>query len=109
VAMMSLHGAKGLEFPVVFICGVDHDLLPLAHKNQDEEALQEERRLFYVAMTRARQRLILSTVDRRSFYGEYRTCKPSIFTKEIPAHLIEQVSLPVRKRKPSKEKQLTLF
>ena len=61
--MMTLHAAKGLEFPVVFICGLDQDLLPLAHKNQDQEALQEERRLFYVAMTRARHRLILSTVD----------------------------------------------
>ena len=109
VTMMTLHGAKGLEFPVVFICGLDQDLLPLAHKNQGEEALQEERRLFYVAMTRARQRLILSTVERRSFYGEYRTCKPSNFIKEIPAHLLEEVSPPARKRKPPKEKQLDLF
>jgi DNA helicase-2/ATP-dependent DNA helicase PcrA len=109
VTMMTLHGAKGLEFPVVFICGLDQDLLPLVHKNQGEEALQEERRLFYVAMTRARQRLILSTVERRSFYGEYRTCKPSRFIKEIPSHLLEEVSPPARKRKPPKEKQLDLF
>jgi DNA helicase-2/ATP-dependent DNA helicase PcrA len=109
VAMMTLHAAKGLEFPVVFICGLDRDLLPLLHKNQDHEALQEERRLFYVAMTRARHRLILSTVDRRFFYGEYRTCKPSPFIKEIPAHILEEVSPPVRKKKPPKEKQLTLF
>jgi ATP-dependent DNA helicase UvrD/PcrA len=107
---MTLHAAKGLEFPVVFICGLDEDLLPLAHKNQDQEALQEERRLFYVAMTRARHRLILSTVDRRSFYGEYRTCKPSTFIKEIPAHCVEEVSPPAsKKKKPPKEKQLTLF
>jgi DNA helicase-2/ATP-dependent DNA helicase PcrA len=109
VAMMTLHAAKGLEFPVVFICGLDQDLLPLVHKNQDHEALQEERRLFYVAMTRARHRLILSTVDRRFFYGEYRTCKPSPFIKEIPAHILEEISPPVRKKKPPKEKQLTLF
>jgi len=109
VAMMTLHAAKGLEFPVVFICGLDQDLLPLAHKNQDHESLQEERRLFYVAMTRARHRLILSTVDRRSFYGEYRTCKPSIFIKEIPAHMLEEVAPPVRKKKPPREKQLTFF
>jgi DNA helicase-2/ATP-dependent DNA helicase PcrA len=109
VAMMTLHAAKGLEFPVVFICGLDRDLLPLLHKNQDHEALQEERRLFYVAMTRARHRLILSTVNRRFFYGEYRTCKPSTFIKEIPAHILEEVSPPVRKKKPPKEKQLTLF
>jgi DNA helicase-2/ATP-dependent DNA helicase PcrA len=110
VAMMTLHAAKGLEFPVVFICGLDQDLLPLAHKNQGQEALQEERRLFYVAMTRARHRLILSTVNRRSFYGQYRTCKPSTFIREIPDHSLEEVSPPARKKKkPSKEKQLTLF
>jgi len=110
VAMMTLHAAKGLEFPVVFICGLDQDLLPLAHKNHGQEALQEERRLFYVAMTRARHLLVLSTVDRRSFYGEYRTCKPSTFIREIPDHSLEEVSPPARKKKkPPKEKQLTLF
>ena len=110
VAMMTLHAAKGLEFPVVFVCGLDQDILPLAHNNQDQEALQEERRLFYVAMTRARQHLILSTVHRRSFYGEYRTYKPSMFIKEIPAHILEEVSPPVRKKKKTpKEKQFTLF
>jgi DNA helicase-2/ATP-dependent DNA helicase PcrA len=110
VAMMTLHAAKGLEFPVVFICGLDQDLLPLAHKNQGQEALQEERRLFYVAMTRARHLLVLSTVDRRSFYGEYRTCKPSTFIREIPDHSLEEVSPPARKKKKiPKEKQLTLF
>jgi DNA helicase-2/ATP-dependent DNA helicase PcrA len=109
VAMMTLHAAKGLEFPVVFICGLDQDLLPLAHKNLGQEALQEERRLFYVAMTRARHRLVLSTVDRRSFYGEYRPCKPSTFIKEIPAQILEEVSPLASKRKTPKEKQLNLF
>ena len=110
VAMMTLHAAKGLEFPVVFICGLDQDLLPLAHKNQGQEALEEERRLFYVAMTRARHRLVLSTVHRRSFYGEYRTCNPSTFIREIPDHSLEEVSAPAsKKKKPPKEKQLTLF
>ena len=110
VAMMTLHAAKGLEFPVVFICGLDQDLLPLAHKKQGQKDLEEERRLFYVAMTRARHRLVLSTANRRSLYGEYRTCKPSDFIKEIPAHTIEEVSPPARKKKkPPKEKQLTLF
>jgi len=109
VAMMTLHAAKGLEFPVVFVCGLDQDLLPLLRKNHDQEALQEERRLFYVAMTRARHHLMLSTVNRRFLYGEYRTCKPSPFIKEIPAHILEEVSSPMRKKKPAKEKQLTLF
>jgi DNA helicase-2/ATP-dependent DNA helicase PcrA len=110
VSMMTLHAAKGLEFPVVFICGLDQDRLPLAHKNQALEALQEERRLFYVAMTRARHHLILSTVGRRFLYGEYRTCRPSPFIQEIPVHSLEEISPPARKKKkPPKEKQLTLF
>jgi DNA helicase-2/ATP-dependent DNA helicase PcrA len=110
VALMTLHAAKGLEFPVVFICGLDQDLLPLSHKNQRNESVQEERRLFYMAMTRARHRLILSTVSRRHLYGEYRRFKPSCFVKEIPTHYLEELYLPkVRKKKSPKEKQLTLF
>ena len=110
VALMTLHAAKGLEFPVVVICGLEQDLLPWTHRNQTEESLQEERRLFYVAMTRARHLLALSTTNRRFLYGENRTCKPSIFLQEIPDHCLEEVSLPSKKKKkPPKEKQLTLF
>ena len=110
VTLMTIHAAKGLEFPVVFICGLDQDLMPFAHKNQGEEALQEERRLVYVAMTRARHQLVLSAVKRRFLYGENRTCEVSQFIKEIPAHCLEEVSLPaVKKKKPPKEKQLNLF
>ena len=110
VAMMTLHAAKGLEFPVVLVCGLEQDLLPLTFKNQEEEALQEERRLFYVAMTRARHLLVLSTVNRRFLYGENRTCKPSIFLQEIPSPCLEEIFPPAIKRKKSpKEKQLSLF
>jgi len=109
VTLMTMHAAKGLEFPVVFVCGVDENLLPLAHKNQGEEALQEERRLFYVAMTRARHRLVLSSVNRRYLYGEQCTSQPSQFIKEIPAHCLEEVPLTTVKKKPPREKQLTLF
>lgn len=110
VALMTLHAAKGLEFPVIFICGLEQDLLPLSHKNQGEDALQEERRLFYVGMTRARHLLVLSTVNRRLLYGELHTRQPSPFIKEIPNQFLEEVSKPASKKKrPSKEKQLTLF
>jgi DNA helicase-2/ATP-dependent DNA helicase PcrA len=110
VSLMTVHAAKGLEFPVVFICGLEQDLLPLTHTNQGKEALQEERRLFYVAMTRARHLLVLSTTNQRFLYGERRTCKVSPFIKEIPSHCLEEISLPAsKKRKPPKEKQLTLF
>ena len=108
--MMTLHAAKGLEFPVVLVCGLDQDLLPLAFKNQEKEALHEERRLFYVAMTRASHLLVLSTVKRRFLYGENRTCKPSIFLQEIPSHCLEEISPPaIKKKKSPKEKQLSLF
>jgi DNA helicase-2/ATP-dependent DNA helicase PcrA len=110
VTLMTLHAVKGLEFPVVLICGLDQDVLPLSHGEQTEESLQEERRLFYVAMTRARHLLVLSTTKRRFLFGENRTCKPSTFLQEIPGHCLEEVSLPaIKKKKPPKEKQLTLF
>jgi DNA helicase-2/ATP-dependent DNA helicase PcrA len=107
---MTIHAAKGLEFPVVFICGLEKDLLPLTHTNQEKEALQEERRLFYVAMTRARHLLVLSTTSQRYLYGERRTCKVSPFIKEIPSHCLEEISVPASNKKtPVKEKQLSLF
>jgi DNA helicase-2/ATP-dependent DNA helicase PcrA len=110
ISLMTIHAAKGLEFPVVFVCGLEQDLLPLTHTNQGKEALQEERRLFYVAMTRARHLLVLSTANQRFLYGERRTCKVSPFIKEIPSHCLEEISVPARKKKkPPKEKQLTLF
>ncbi len=110
VTLMTLHAAKGLEFPVVFICGLDQELLPLTRKSQGEEALQEERRLLYVAMTRARHLLVLSSVSRRFLYGEVHTCQPSPFLKEIPHHCMEEVSTVTRKKKKTpKEKQLNLF
>jgi DNA helicase-2/ATP-dependent DNA helicase PcrA len=110
VTLMTLHAAKGLEFPVVFICGLDQGLLPLIRTNQEEDALEEERRLFYVAMTRSRHLLVLSTVRRRFLYGEYRDCQPSQFIKEIPPHCLEEVSVPPsKKKKPQKKNQLSLF
>lgn len=110
ISLMTIHAAKGLEFPVVLICGLEQDLLPLTHTNQGKEALQEERRLFYVAMTRARHLLLLSTTKQRFLYGERRTCKVSPFIKEIPSHCLEEISVPAsKKKKPPKEKQLTLF
>ncbi|MFP3870496.1 MAG: ATP-dependent helicase [Syntrophobacteria bacterium] len=110
VALMTLHAAKGLEFPVVFICGLDQGLLPFTHRRQGEEALAEERRLFYVAMTRARELLVLTTARNRFLFGEFRTLTPSPFLREIPSHCTEEVGIPGRNKKsPRREKQLTLF
>jgi DNA helicase-2/ATP-dependent DNA helicase PcrA len=107
VALMSLHAAKGLEWPVVFITGCEAGLLPCSlFGNRDEE---EERRLFYVGMTRARSRLILSHVSRRSINRRVHDMRPSPFLEEIP----EDVSglLDRRGWKPRKRphRQLNLF
>ncbi|RKY03423.1 hypothetical protein DRP77_06135, partial [Candidatus Poribacteria bacterium] len=85
VTLMTLHSAKGTEFPVVIILGVEEGELPLY--SEPEELVQEERRLFYVGMTRAKERLYLITALRR--YGE-KEGRPSRFVEEIPSHLIER-------------------
>jgi DNA helicase-2/ATP-dependent DNA helicase PcrA len=111
VALMTLHAAKGLEFPVVFISGADGDLLPLIRKDEGRESVEEERRLFYVAMTRARDVLVLTTARRRFLFGEVREASSSPFLSEIPAELLVDVSpsTPDRRKKGPKERQLTLF
>jgi len=91
VPFMTLHAAKGLEFPVVFIVGMEDGLLPLARAiesdNQDE--LEEERRLCYVGMTRAKERLYLTLASHRTMYGVGRPTAPSRFLKDIPDELLQ--------------------
>jgi ATP-dependent DNA helicase Rep len=83
VQLMTLHAAKGLEFPHVFLVGMEEEVLP--HRNSLEgDALEEERRLCYVGITRARQTLTLSYADKRKKYGEEINCEPSRFLKELP-------------------------
>ena len=88
VALMTLHAAKGLEFPVVFMTGLEEGLFPLARSGNDDEELEEERRLCYVGMTRAREKLYLTHARRRRVYGDYQFNPPSRFLGEIPAHLL---------------------
>jgi DNA helicase II / ATP-dependent DNA helicase PcrA len=90
VWMMTLHSAKGLEFPVVFIVGLEEGLFPHSRSSEDEAELEEERRLCYVGMTRARKKLILGSANRRRFYGEYRPSAPSRFIDEVPPELLER-------------------
>jgi len=88
--MMTLHAAKGLEFEQVFIVGLDEMLLPHVRSRDDVEAMAEERRLFYVGMTRARQKLTLVRARRRrSSYGSYEETQPSRFLDDLPDDLIE--------------------
>jgi DNA helicase II / ATP-dependent DNA helicase PcrA len=83
VAMMTMHAAKGLEFPLVVIAGMEQGLFPLAKAEQDPSEQEEERRLFYVGITRARQELILSYAERRYRFGELVFSRPSMFLAEI--------------------------
>ncbi len=83
VTLMTLHSAKGLEFPVVFIVGMEEGLLPHSRSIGEPRQLEEERRLCYVGMTRAKQKLILSLAEERMLYGEYSRRKPSRFLEEI--------------------------
>ena len=104
VALMTLHAAKGLEFPVVFVCGVEDGLIPFRERDAD---LAEERRLFYVGMTRAEEELVLLRARSRQRYGERVQCALSPFVDEIPARLLvsEDVAMPRRRG----AEQLSLF
>lgn len=97
VSLMTLHSAKGLEFPVVFICGLNQGLFPLERDVSDKQ-IEEERRLFYVGLTRAKEKVFLSTTQERNIAGETKYQMKSIFLKEIPDELIQECQT---YRKPS--------
>src|SRR4051812_1868230 len=92
VWMMTLHSAKGLEFPVVVLAGLEEGLFPHSRSSEDVEELEEERRLCYVGMTRARAKLVLTGAARRRIFGEYQNSEPSRFIDEVPAELIDRVT-----------------
>jgi len=84
VLLMTLHAAKGLEFDTVFLVGMEEGLIPHMRAVQDPGQMEEERRLCYVGMTRARNRLILTRARERSYFGDRRITLPSRFLSEIP-------------------------
>jgi DNA helicase-2/ATP-dependent DNA helicase PcrA len=92
VTLMTIHCAKGLEFPVVFLAGLEERLFPHAMSNGSMEDIEEERRLCYVAMTRAQRRLFLSRAEVRRFQGAPLPSRPSRFLDEIPAELIDEIA-----------------
>ena len=93
VQLMTLHTAKGLEFPLVFLAGMEEGLFPHERSTDDANGLEEERRLCYVGMTRAMQKLYLTCAEVRRLHGRELNAYPSRFIREIPAELIEEVRL----------------
>lgn len=91
VQLMTLHSAKGLEFPVVFLCGLEEGLFPHQRSMADADGLEEERRLCYVGLTRAQQQLFLTYAERRRLHGTEIYGMPSRFIREIPPELLEEV------------------
>ena len=101
IQLMTLHSAKGLEFPLVFIGGMEDGLFP--HQRSVEDAsgrLEEERRLCYVGMTRARERLCLSYAEVRRMHGTQNYCRPSRFIDEMPSELVEEVRPGISSNRP---------
>jgi DNA helicase-2/ATP-dependent DNA helicase PcrA len=118
VSLMTLHNSKGLEFPVVFITGVEEGILPYFKAIGSNEEIGEERRLFYVGMTRAKDLLLLSGARKRRLYSRIQEQEPSRFLKEMPkerCHWIEKVTEPSHhqvaqeKRKPEPKRVKPLF
>lgn len=92
VSLMTIHSAKGLEFPNVFIVGMEENLFPSQMSLNAREDLEEERRLFYVALTRAEKRAILSYANSRFKWGQFTYCEPSRFIEEIDEKFLETTS-----------------
>ncbi len=100
VTMMTMHSAKGLEFPVVFLVGAEEGIFPGIRAATDEEELEEERRLCYVAMTRAREKLFITRAKRRMLFGRTTPNPESRFVQEIPE---ENIDKPVDRFAPRRE------
>ena len=89
IKLMTVHGAKGLEFKVVFLAGMEEDLFPMAHGRGDIKTMEEERRLAYVAMTRAEKYLYITYANERIIFGKRVSSSPSCFLKEIPKQYLQ--------------------
>jgi uncharacterized protein (TIGR00375 family) len=110
VSLMTMHAAKGLEFPVVFIAGCEDGVIPYRRTDTGQGDLLEERRLFYVAMTRAQERIYLTHAKKRLLYGKKTLQNPSPFLEAVEEDLKEYARLtPVKRTCRKKDPQLTLF
>ena len=100
VQLMTLHSAKGLEFPLVFLAGLEEGLFPNARSVEESGRLEEERRLAYVGITRARQKLVLSHAETRRLHGQDMIGLPSRFLREIPHALLNEIRPKVKVARP---------
>ncbi len=108
VSLLTLHAAKRLEFPIVFIVGLEDGVLPLYWNDLDDEAAAEERRLFDVGMTRAKDRLLISRATQRQWRGRVQTLSASRFLNDIESELTKHQRPPEMRRKPENA-QLSLL
>jgi DNA helicase-2/ATP-dependent DNA helicase PcrA len=104
ISLLTVHAAKGLEFRLVFLVGLEEGLMPLAAENLIGHDKEEEERLFYVAMTRAKDILYLTRASNRRIFGQPLSGAPSPFLSRIPAHLVEDISF--RRSLTSKSRKL---
>jgi len=100
VQLMTLHSAKGLEFPLVFLVGLEEGLFPSQRSVEDEGRLEEERRLAYVGITRARQRLVITHAESRRMHGTEMLSRPSRFLGEVPPSLLDEIRPRVQVSRP---------
>lgn len=105
VTLMTLHSAKGLEFPVVFLAGMEEGIFPHARTLMDEEEIEEERRLCYVGITRAEKYLFMSNARMRTIYGHTVSYPPSRFLQEVPRGLLHIYKRPVVQRQAPREER----
>ncbi|MBQ4813363.1 DNA helicase II [Pseudoalteromonas luteoviolacea] len=101
VQMMTLHSAKGLEFPLVFMVGVEEGMFPSQQSHEESGRLEEERRLCYVGMTRAMQKLYISHAESRRLYGQEKYHSPSRFLRELPEECTEEIRIKTQVSRPA--------
>ncbi|WDD99003.1 DNA helicase II [Thalassomonas actiniarum] len=101
VQLMTMHSAKGLEFPLVFIAGIEEGMFPSQQSVEDISRLEEERRLCYVGMTRAMNKLYLCHAESRRLYGQEKYHKPSRFIRELPESCVEEIRLQSQVSRPA--------
>jgi DNA helicase-2/ATP-dependent DNA helicase PcrA len=109
VQLMTLHSAKGLEFPVVFLAGCEEELFPHYLSMNDPKAIEEERRLCYVGMTRAMQKLFMTYAELRRLHGKEVNHRPSRFLREIPEELLKEVRFRTKVSRPSTSSSISAF